>query len=356
MKIRNIQTRILEAPLKTPFITSLRKVDKLKDLVVIIEADDGTIGYGEGAPTPVITGETLGSMQACIDFIKPFILGKDLEEFDSILNTVHSSILHNTSAKSSLEIALYDLKAKSQNQALYRMLGGTKTHFKTDITISMNDIDTMISQSIHAVALGYDTLKVKIGENPHNDISRITEIHAALGKHVRLRLDANQGWTAQESVTLLHAIEAKGILAEFIEQPVPAHDIKGLKYIKERVQTPVLADESVFSLYDAKILLEQQAIDYINIKLAKTAGIRQALQLADLAKSFDIKCMMGCMLEGPISIAASAHVASAKAQSITMIDLDAVSLLSSHPIKSKILFNESEIILSEDKGLGTYFV
>jgi o-succinylbenzoate synthase len=352
MKISNIRTITLKAPLKNPFITSLRRVDVLEDVVVIIECDDGSIGFGEGAPTPVITGETMGTMTAAIEYLKPFLLGLDIEDFELILNNIHTSLLKNTTAKSALEIALYDLKAQAEKKPLYRMLGGTQTTFKTDITISMDRIDKMVSDSLHAVELGYDTLKIKIGDNPKKDIERIVAIHDALDNNIKLRLDANQGWTAQESVMLLHILEKKDIIAEFIEQPVAADDIDGLKYIKERVQTPLLADESIFSLKDARRLLELQAIDYVNIKLAKTAGITQALKLADLSKEFDVKCMIGCMLEGPISVAAGVHVASAKADIITMVDLDAISLLASHPVETDILFNESEIILSEDVGLG----
>ena len=352
MKISNIRTSTLKAPLKNPFITSLRRVDALKDLVVIIECDDGSVGYGEGAPTPVITGETMGSMIACIEHIKPHILGREIEDFESILNTLHSLILKNTTAKSALEIALYDLKAKASKLPLYRMLGGTQTKFSTDITISMGEIDKMIADCQNAVALGYDTLKVKIGDNPQKDVERVRAIHAVLDKDIKLRLDANQGWSAQQSVDLLLALEKQDIIAEFIEQPVAADDIEALKYIKERVQTPLLADESIFSLKDAQRLLELEAIDYVNIKLAKTAGISQALKLADLSKEFGVKCMIGCMLEGPISVAAGVHVASAKADIITMLDLDAVSLLASHPVKTDILFNESEIILSDSDGLG----
>ena len=355
MKITNIQTKPLKAPLKNPFITSLRRVDALEDLVVIIECDDGYVGYGEGAPTPVITGETMGSMIATIEYIKPHLLGHEIEDFDAIINLVHSLILKNTTAKSALEIALYDLKAKSQKLPLYRMLGGTQTKFSTDITISMDEIDKMIADCHSAVTLGYDTLKIKIGDNPQKDVERVVTIHNSLDKNIKLRLDANQGWTAEQSVTLLHALEKQDIIAEFIEQPVAADDIEGLKYIKERVQTPLLADESIFSVKDARRLLEMQAIDYVNIKLAKTAGITQALELADLSKSFDVKCMIGCMLEGPISVAAGVHVASAKADIITMLDLDAVSLLASHPVTTSIQFDESIITLSEDIGLGVVY-
>jgi len=355
MKIRNIRTTLLHAPLKTPFVTSLRRVDALEDLVVIIECDDGTVGYGEGAQTPVITGETIGSMIATIDYIATHIIGMEIEDLDTILHRVHHVIVKNTTAKSALEIALYDLKAKSLRTPLFKMLGGTKTSFRTDITISMGEVDTMIKDSLHAVDLGYDTLKIKIGDDPKKDIERIIEIHNTLDPSVILRLDANQGWTAEESVILLHALEKRDIIAEFIEQPVAADDAKGLKYIKERVRTPLLADESIFSLKDAKRLLELQAIDYVNIKLAKTAGITQALALADLSAGFGVKCMIGCMLEGPISVAAGVHVASAKAESITMLDLDAVSLLASHPVTTDIKFDESHILLSNEDGLGVSY-
>ena len=355
MKITNIYTKILKAPLKNPFITSLRRVDMLEDLVVIIECDDGSVGYGEGAPTPQITGETMGSMVACIEFIKPHIIGKEVEEFEIILKNIHSLIVKNSTAKSALEIALYDLQAKASKLPLYKMLGGTQTKFNTDITISMGEIDKMIADCHNAVALGYDTLKIKIGDNPQKDVKRVSAIHKALDKNIKLRLDANQGWTAKESVELLLALEKQDIIAEFIEQPVAADDIEGLKYIKQRVQTPLLADESIFSVKDARKLLEMQAIDFVNIKLAKTAGISQALELAELSKAFGVKCMIGCMLEGPISVAAGVHVASAKADIITMLDLDAVSLLASHPVTTSIQFEESMITLSEDIGLGVAY-
>jgi len=355
MKIQNIRTKPLTAPLKTPFVTSLRRVDTLEDLVVMIECDDGSIGYGEGAPTPVITGETMGSMVATIAYITPHIIDKEIEDFDTIIHLIHTLILKNTTAKAALEMALYDLKAKSQKRPLYHMLGGTKTQFSTDITISMGEIDKMIADCHTAVALGYDTLKIKIGDNPAKDVERVLAIYQALDTNIKLRLDANQGWSAKESVILLHALEKQNIIAEFIEQPVAADDIEGLKYIKERVQTPLLADESIFSIKDAQRLLEMQAIDYVNIKLAKTAGITQALKLADLSQSFGVKCMIGCMLEGPISVAAGVHVASAKADIITMLDLDAVSLLASHPVHTDIVFDESHITLGESHGLGVRY-
>jgi len=355
MRIESIRTHIFKAPLKTPFVTALRRVDALEDLIVTIECDDGSVGFGEGAPTPQITGETIGSMTAAIEFIAPHLVGKEIDDFDTLLQRVHHTIVRNTTAKSALEIALYDLKAKSQKEPLYRLLGGEKRAFKTDITVSMGEVDAMVADALRYRSLGYDTLKIKIGSDPEQDAERVIAIHAALPKETQLRLDANQGWSPEETVSLLHTLEKRGIVAQFIEQPVPANDFEGLRYIKERVQTPLLADESVFSLDDAKKLLEMDAVDHINIKLAKTGGISRALALADLCADHGVQCMLGCMLEGPISVAAGAHVASARADTVTMIDLDAVALLASHPAQSDIVFDESDIVLGSAPGVGVSF-
>ena len=352
MKIRKIETKILKAPLKKPFQTALRRVESLEDIVVLIYTDTEHIGYGEGSPTPVITGETKGTMLAVIEYIAPFLLHRDIEEFDALLDTVERSILKNTTAKSALEIALYDLKAKSQNQPLYTMLGGTQREFQTDITISLGSVEQMVSSSLEALVLGYRVLKIKVGETPRKDIERIEAIYKSVPKDITLRVDANQAWSAKESVQILTTLESRGVVLELVEQPVKAEDIRGLQYIKQRVQTPLLADESLFTLADAHSLLENSCVDFLNIKLAKCGGIRNALKVADIADEYGAKCMLGCMLEGAISVCAGVHVASARAKTITMLDLDAVSLCSDNPTRGGVIFEESKIILSSSLGLG----
>jgi len=351
MKIINIQTELLKAPLKTPFKTALRTVTHLEDLVISIHTDNGLVGYGEGAATAVITGETLGSMQSAIEHMKPLLLQREISDFNALLQTVENAMIHNSTIKAALEMALYDLRAQSLKLPLFKLLGGSKYHFKTDITISLNDIDTMLVDCQNAIELGYDILKIKVGQSVQKDYERIETI-AKTFKNTTLRIDANQAWSAKETVTLLTKLENQGIVTELIEQPVKANDFRGLKYIKERTITPLLADESVFSAKQAIELLEMDACDFINIKLAKCGGISHALKLADIAELYNVKCMIGCMLEGPISVGAAVHVASARADTITMLDLDGASLLAHNPIEGGVYFNESDIMLTEAYGLG----
>lgn len=351
MKITAITTHRLHAPLKTPFKTALRTVTHLEDIVVMIHTDTEAIGYGEGAATAVITGETLASIEGAVQHYRPLLLGREIEEFNALLQMIHKNMIHNTTAKAMLEMALYDLRAQSFQTPLYRLLGGSQTQFITDITISLNDIDTMLIDCQQAIDLGYSILKIKVGETIAKDFKRIQTI-AQMFPNVILRIDANQAWSPKETVILLNKLESQGIVAELIEQPVKANDFEGMRYIKERTLTPLLADESVFSAKQAIELLAMNACDMINIKLAKCGGISQALQIADIAALYDTECMLGCMLEGPISVGAAVHVASARADTITMLDLDGANLLANNPVVGGVVFDENRLILGDEVGLG----
>ncbi|MDD5359979.1 MAG: dipeptide epimerase [Sulfurovaceae bacterium] len=353
MKIKSIQTTLFQSPLKTPFKTALRTVSNLEDIVVIIECENGLIGYGEGSPTAVITGETLGTMKEAIEYISNFLIGLNIDaNFEDIINIIHSKLLHNTTAKSALEIAIYDLISKYRDKPLFSFLGGDKIAFTTDITISLDEINKMVSDSLSAVSLGYDTLKIKLGNNAKKDIERIIEIHRALPNDTILRLDANQGWNVEQTIEIMQKVENLGIFPQLLEQPIKADDISGLKEIKGKIKTPILADESVFNLSQAKYILETKSADFLNIKLAKCGGISVALKIAKLAKEYNVKCMMGCMLEGPIGIVASLHLVSAMSDIINMVDLDAVALLANQPKNCSVIFDESHITLSKNSGLG----
>ena len=167
-----------------------------------------------------------------------------------------------------------------------------------------------------------------------------------------LRLDANQGWNAKQAAYAIRTLEDAGVQLELVEQPVKARDIAGLKYVTERVHTPIMADESVFDPSQVIDLLRQQAADIINIKLMKTGGISNAIKVADIAGLYGIECMIGCMIETSISVAAAVHLAVAKSDTIRKVDLDGPSLCAFDPVDGGVVFNESEISISDAPGLG----
>ncbi|MEX2122630.1 MAG: dipeptide epimerase [Woeseia sp.] len=353
MKITDIKFGTLRVPLKTPFKTALRTVDKIEDIVVMINTDSGHVGYGEAPATAVITGDTHGSIvEAIRHYIWPRIVGQNVANLNQITHLIQGAMEKNSSAKAAVEIAVYDLWGQLYDAPLYRLLGGGDPLITTDITISVDYIDKMVADSVAAVERGFESLKIKVGKDIGVDIERVKAVYAAVEGRALLRLDANQGWSAKQAVYALQNLEDAGVRLELVEQPVKAQDLNGMKYVTERVHTPIMADESVFGPTEVIELIRMRAADIINIKLMKTGGISNAIRIADIAAMYDVECMIGCMLETSISVAAAVHVAVAKSDAITKIDLDGPSLCAFNPIDGGVIFNDAEISVTDAPGLG----
>lgn len=352
MKITDIRLGEISVPLRTPFKTALRTVNSVEDIIVEIHTDTGNIGFGEAPPTGVITGDTKGAIVGAInDHIKKNIIGMDIENFEEIMLKLDKCILKNTSAKAAVDIALYDLYGQLYNAPIYKLFGGYRKEIITDITISVNDPEEMAKDSLDAIRRGFKTLKIKVGKDALVDIERMKAIRKVVGYDVKLRIDANQGWKPKEAVKALKRMEDEGLDIEFVEQPVIAHDIEGLKFVTDNVSIPVLADESVFSPEDALNILQKRAADLINIKLMKTGGLHNALKICSAAEIYGVECMIGCMLEAKISVNAAVHLAAAKSI-ITKIDLDGPVLCNVDPIEGGAIFDEYRITLNDAPGLG----
>ena len=353
MKITDIRFGMLRVPLKTPFKTALRTVDTIEDIIVSMHTDTGHVGYGEAPATAVITGDTHGSIvEAIRHYISPRLVGVDIADLNHITHLIQTAMEKNSSAKAAVEIAVYDLWGQLYEAPLYRLLGGGDPVITTDITISVDTIDKMVADSISAVERGFDSLKIKVGKDAGVDVERVKAIYHAVEGRALLRLDANQGWTAKQAVHALSLLEDAGIRLELVEQPVKAHDLDGMKYVTERIQTPVMADESVFGPTEVVELIRMRAADIINIKLMKTAGLSNAIRIADICAMYQVECMIGCMLESSISVAAAVHLAAAKANVITKVDLDGPSLCAFNPVDGGVIFRESEITITDAPGLG----
>jgi len=353
MKITDIRFGMLRVPLKTPFKTALRTVDTIEDIVITMHTDTGHIGYGEAPATAVITGDTHGSIiEAIHKVIAPRIIGQEIANLNRITRLIQSALEKNSSAKAAVEIAVYDLFAQLYGAPLYKILGGGDPVITTDITISVDYIDKMVADSLAAVERGFESLKVKVGKDIELDVERVKAIYAAVEDKALIRVDANQAWTAKQAVFAIQTLEDAGVRMELVEQPVKAQDLEGMKYVTERVHTPIMADESVFGPTQVIELIRMRAADIINIKLMKTGGISNALHIADIAAMHHIECMIGCMVETSISVAAAAHIAVAKADVITKVDLDGPSLCKFNPVDGGVIFNDSEISVTDAPGLG----
>lgn len=351
MRITGFKLGLLSAPLRVPFRTALREVSHVEDIIVELHTADGAVGRGEAPPTAAITGETLGSIAAALrGHICPALVGRDIGALEESFSAISGSIAGNTSAKAAAEIAVWDLYAQYCNLPLYKLLGGGRTTLETDLTISVNDPETMAEDTADAVAKGYGTLKIKVGENPAMDLARLRAVRAAAPEAV-IRIDANQAWTPRQAVRLLENMQSEGLDIELVEQPVKAKDLKGLQFVTDHSPVPVMADESVFSPLDAMAILELHAADYVNIKLMKCGGLSNALRIISAAEVYGVECMIGCMLEANVSVTAAVHLACAKG-AITRVDLDGPALCSADPVMGGAVFSGRQIELTDAPGLG----
>lgn len=352
MKIKDIQVGEISIPLKKPFKTALREVEVLENVVVKITTDTGHIGYGEAAITPVITGDIMGSIKwAIMEHIGPNIMNRSIENFEELMYILDNSLVNNSSPKAAVDMALYDLYGQLYNIPVYKLLGGFRNEITTDITISVNEPEEMVEDSLEAIEKGYETLKIKVGKDWRKDLERLKAIRKAVGYDRQIRIDANQGWTPKEAVMVIRHMEDLDLDIELVEQPVKAKDLKGLKFVRDNVNTLILADESCFSPLDAINIIQNRAADMVNIKLMKTGGIHNALKICHIAEIFQVECMIGCMMESKIGLTAATHLAGGK-KNITKFDLDSPNLLAEDPIEGGAIYQEYKIKLEDRPGFG----
>ncbi len=352
MKIKDIELFQLEIPMERPFSTSLHTVKEAKNTVVRIVSDDDWVGWGEGSPTEVITGDSNASIRGYIEnCLKPILLGEEPGNLEKITSLIQDSGAGNTNAKAAVEMAVYDLFGQQLGVPVYQFLGGYQNKLQTDMTVSVAGADEMEKDARRAVKAGFRTLKLKVGNDLLEDLERVETVRFSVGSEINIRLDANQGWQPKEAVKIIREMEELGLDLELVEQPVPAEDFAGLKYVKNNVLTPIMADESLFSPRDAIRLIKEDCCDLFNIKLMKSGGFSRALMINSVAEAAGIECMLGCMLESKIAITAAAQLAGAR-RNITRLDLDAPLLLAEDPIQGGISYQGPRIELPPAPGLG----
>jgi L-alanine-DL-glutamate epimerase-like enolase superfamily enzyme len=182
-------------------------------------------------------------------------------------------------------------------------------------------------------------------------VARVRAVREAVGPGVRIRLDANQGWTARDAVRVICGLEDAGLDVELVEQPVPAADLDGLAWVTTRVRTPVLADESVYGVRDLVEVVRRRAADLVNVKLAKCGGLRVAGTLLELARAQGMGSIVGSMMESHIGVGAAASLVAAHGTS-AVSDLDAAWWAASSPVVGGLMYDGPVVVLPDAPGLG----
>ncbi len=349
MKITEIEIFKGSIKLKEPFRIAIAEIPSAKSIFVKIKTDQGLYGIGEANPIWSITGETQEiAFAAAVDLAR-FLIGKNPLQIEARLSELDAFLVHNSTIKSAFDMALHDLLGKTVELPLYELLGGEKRIIYTDMTVGIADPDYMAEKALQYKKAGFGIIKVKLGTEADKDILRIAKIRKAIGKNVKLRIDANQGWNFPEALKVLKALEPFEI--EFCEQPVPHWNFQDMKRLREKVSIPIMADESLFDHHDALRLAAEGCCDYFNVKLAKSGGINKALKIIAIAEAAGIDCMLGSMTETRLGLTAAAHLAAAR-PIVKFVDLDGYYMLGEDPVTGGTTYNAGEIKLPNEPGLG----
>lgn len=351
MKITKINVEQKTVPLIEPFTISLGTITHSCSALVEIETDEGLVGYGEGAPGILITGENLAGTCECIKEYEKVLIGVDPTDLEKVYWILDRTAAHAPTSKTGIDIACYDLLGKRTGMPVYKLLGGYSNRLVTDMTVGINDPEIMAAKAKKHVADGFDTIKTKVGTGFSEDIKRIRLIREAVGDDVKIRVDANQAWNAKEAVRIIERLNEYNI--ELVEQPVPYHDIAGLEYVTKHTSVPIMSDESAFNSKDALRLVERRAVDFVNIKLMKCGGIREAIKINAICEAAGIECMLGCMTEETNVGATAAASLGAALKNITRADLDCAFSLSEYPIGGGMIVEGGKnLILPDVPGFG----
>ncbi len=351
MKITSIDVKTVEVPLVEPFHISLGIITHAISAVVKVETDEGIYGYGEGAPGVLITGENLAGTVASIKHFEKALIGTDPTDLEKVYWILDRAAAHAPCGKTAIDIACHDILGKRAGMPVYKLLGGDSNKIDTDITVGINDPVIMAEKAAAHVKNGFDTIKTKVGTGLKEDVARVKAIREAVGADVKIRVDANQAWSAKEALQIIERLSEYDI--ELVEQPVNADDLEGLEFVTKHSCVLIMSDESCFNAKDALKLVERRAVDVVNIKLMKCGGIREAQKINAICETAGIECMLGCMAEETnIGITAAASLGAAS-RNITRADLDATFSLSSLPFRGGIGTEcKRELVLPEVPGFG----
>ncbi len=333
-----------------PFTIATGTMDFAQNLFVRAHTDTGLVGVGECSAFPMIVGET---QNTCYELAKDFASlwkNKDALDLEARLAELDLYIAKNYTVKSAFDMLLYDLAAKNANQPLYRFLGGEKRKIETDITIGIAAPEVMAKASIQFKAQGFKIIKVKLGKEPAADVERIKQIRNAIGPEIKIRIDANQGWTFDDAVFTLQNLAPYQI--EFCEQPMRTYHDELLPELCRLSPISIMADESVYTHRDAGRIIRNKAAKYINIKFAKSGGINEAIKINLVAEQNNMRCMQGGMLESRLALTANVHFAMAF-KNICFFDLD--TCLLGHlvdPVIGGCRYNGIQLELDDTPGIG----
>jgi len=351
MKIKNIEVWSADLANTRPYTIAFKTVDRVRNAFVEITLANGTTGIGSGNPSEYVVGENLNqTLEALQEKNLEFLLGRDIRDFGALTGEVQARFPKHPAARAALDIALHDAFTKLLGVPLVKFLGQKIQSMPTSNTIGIKNVEETLKDAEEYRRQGFTILKVKLGKDLEEDIERIVKLREKFGQQFVIRIDANQGYTVQQTIDFFN--RTRHLNVELIEQPLPAKAVADMRQLPDEIRQRIAADESLINASDAFSLIQPpRATGIFNIKLMKCGGVSPGLKIADVAALAGVDLFWGCNDEGIVSITAALHAAFACAHT-KYIDLDGSLDLGRDEVSGGFILKDGVMYCSDKPGLG----
>jgi L-alanine-DL-glutamate epimerase-like enolase superfamily enzyme len=350
VRIRRVEAWRVDMRLEEPYTIAYETVDRVSNVLLRLEVDEGPCGFGCAAPDPAVTGETPEAVLAALrTTAEPVLKGADPMRWLAHLERLQKALGDLPSARAAVDLALHDLLGKLADQPTFRILGGFRDRIRTSITIGILPCDETVRRAVERVREGFRALKLKGGRDPEEDAERVLRVREAVGPGIELRFDANQGYSVEASLRFVEL--TRGAHLELLEQPTHRREPDLMGRVVDSTPIPVMADESLMTLRDAFRIARRGLADMVNVKLMKAGGIDTALQINAVARAARLEVMVGCMDECALGIAGGLHFALAR-PNVLYADLDGHLGLCGDPTAGGVLLHKGVLRPTGRPGLG----
>ena len=350
MKIKKIEPIAASLPMSRPLKMGGVLFDKADNVFVRIETDSGHVGWGEASSAPSMTGETVESMMAAIRYLTPWLDGCDPHDFAGNLAIMERRLYGNTSAKTVIEMALYDIVGKAEGKTVAELLGTIhREQMPVLWMLATGTRDVDVPEAQAKFQQGFQAFKIKVGGNaPEVDIDRTVEIR----QHVngaQVSADANQGWSVEQGLTY---VKGASQALDFFEQPVGGANVEGMAKIAAASKCPIGADEGIHSIADIRRHKELKAAQGGSLKMIKLGGVTRAYEAAVLCADLDMNVnLAGKVSESSVSSAAVLNLAAAVPQNNWGLSIT-TQYLASDIVRNPVVIKDGMGHLPAGPGLG----
>ena len=353
MKIVRIEAIPFRVPIAAsvgPIKSSIWAMDAANHVLIRVHTDDGLAGYGEAPERPTIYGETQQSIVTAVQaWLGPALAGLDPFDLEKIWERMDKIAANNT-AKGTIDIALHDILGKKLGLPAHKLLGswnGQKVMAASLLPLGTPEKTASIAAE-RMRSHGIKAFKIKVGSDPDRDVKALIAIREALGKEAVLYADANQGWSPDDAIRAIRAMEPYGLA--WVEEPVKRGDFAGRLRVSNHISVPILLDESAITPEEVLHQIRLGINCMINIKTART-GFYNSRKILQIAEAANIRCLVGTTRETGVGTAASAQFASSF-KNILFAEVADFGIFEHSLLKTTLRLEDGFLSIPPGPGLG----